>query len=506
MKNKMKNKNTTQKEKTKRNKKGNSQALNSNCIKKSTALLSISKSGFLLLSPFLSLFLIHSILFVKLSFAYEREGGIAVGAYGSTRLEISKDTTTFTLRRIVPTFSATVKEKLRFYTELEFERFGLLELQENLSPQKDKPIEMKTEIEGSRGSEIKLEQMWGEFEYARPLRFRIGAILPPVGRFNILHDDDLWEPARRPLSVRDRTVLPEKTAWTEIGLGFTGNFDVGNSLAGYELYVVNGVTLEHDIEFYLSQHEQADKSHHNMLKVEGVIKPRFGNFALDSKKEKALTGRFFFSPALGHEIGISGYFGRYTPSFLPSANVWTAAFDFKSEILPFLDIEGEYAYTRFGKLGNVINEIGRRIYNKEVEVLFTEGATGVKVERNAEIELEMTVKKDVLADVKHGGWILIRLKFFPSFLKNTPLYIDDSSKFVLFLRPEIVSFSGLVSGIEIEKGETELKTKSDFVFRITPGLAYRPTDTWVFSVSYELTKQKDKPFQNVFLLGFAFGL
>jgi hypothetical protein len=63
-----------------------------------------------------------------------------------------------------------------------------------------------------------------------------------------------------------------------------------------------------------------------------------------------------------------------------------------------------------------------------------------------------------------------------------------------------------VSGIEIEKGETELKTKSDFVFRITPGLAYRPTDTWVFSVSYELTKQKDKPVQNVFLLGFAFGL
>ena len=506
MKNKMKNKNTTQKEKTKRNKKGNSQVLNSNCIKKSSALLSISKSGFLLLSPFLSLFLIHSILFVKLSFAYEREGGIAVGAYGSTRLEISKDTTTFTLRRIVPTFSATVKEKLRFYTELEFERFGLLELQENLSPQKDKPIEMKTEIEGSRGSEIKLEQMWGELEYARPLRFRIGAILPPVGRYNILHDDDLWEPARRPLSVRDRTVLPEKTAWTEIGLGFTGNFDVGNSLAGYELYVVNGVTLEHDIEFYLSRHEPGDDPHHNMLKVEGVIKPRFGNFALDSKKEKALTGRFFFSPALGHEIGISGYFGRYTPSFLPSANVWTAAFDFKSEILPFLDIEGEYAYTRFGKLGNVINEIGRRIYNKEVEVLFTESVTGVEVVGNTEIELEMTVKKDVLADVKHGGWILIRLKFFPSFLKNTPLYIDDSSKFVLFLRPEIVSFSGLVSGIEIEKGETELKTKSDFVFRITPGLAYRPTDTWVFSVSYELTKQKDKPVQNVFLLGFAFGL
>ncbi len=502
----MKNKNNAQKEKTKRNKKekGKFYALNSKYIKKSVVLL--SKSVFLLLSLLLFLFLIHSILFAKLSFAYEREGGIAVGAYGSTRLEISKYTTTFTLRRVVPTFSATLKERLRFYTELEFERFGLLELQESLSVQKDKPIEMKTEIEGSRGSEIKLEQMWGEFEYERFLRFRIGAILPPVGRFNILHDDDLWEPARRPLSVRDRTVLPDKTAWTEIGLGFTGNFDVGSSLAGYELYVVNGVTLEHDIEFYLSRHEPQDDSHHNMLKVEGVIKPRFGNFALDSKKEKALTGRLFLSPALGHEIGISGYFGRYTPSFLPSANVWTAAFDFKTEILPFLDIEGEYAYTQFGKLGQVMDEIGRRIYNKEVEVLFTEGATGVEVEGNSEIELEMTVKKDVLADVKHGGWVLIRLKFFPSVLKNTPLYLDDSSKFVLFLRPEIVSFSGLISNIEIKEGKTKLERKSDLVFRITPGLAYRPTDTWVFSVSYEITKQKGNLVQNVFLFGFAFGL
>jgi hypothetical protein len=488
--------------------KGNSYALSSKNLTKSAVLL---KSSFLLL-PFF--FLFSFFFLTKLSFAYEREGGISVGAYGSTRLEVSKDTTTFTLRRIVPTFSATVKEKLRFYTELEFERFGLLELQENLSPQKDKPIEMKTEIEGSRGSEIKLEQMWGEFEYARPLRFRFGAILPPVGRFNILHDDDLWEPARRPLSVRDRTVLPEKVAWTEIGLGFTGNFDIGNSLFGYELYVVNGVTLEHDIEFYLARHEPKPKKEgeppqeppHNMLKVEGVIKPRFGNFALDSKKEKALTGRFFFAPALGHEIGISGYFGRYTPSFLPSANVWTAAFDFKTEVLPFLDIEGEYAYTQFQKLSDVMAAIGKRIYNKEVEVLFQEGATDVKVEGASEIELEMTVKKDVLADVKHGGWVLIRLKFFPSFLKNTPLYLDDSSKFVLFLRPEIVSFSGLISKIEIEEGKTELWKKSDLVFRITPGLAYRPTDTWVFSISYEITKQKGNPVQNVLLFGFAFGL
>jgi hypothetical protein len=480
--------------------KGNSYVLNSKYLTKSDVLL---KSSFLLL-PFF--FLLSCFFFTKLSFAHEREGGISVGAYGSTRLEISKDTTTFTLRRIVPTFSATVKERLRFYTELEFERFGLIELQENLSPQKEKPIEMKTEIEGSRGSEIKLEQMWGEFEYARPLRFRVGAILPPIGRFNILHDDDLWEPARRPLSVRDRTVLPEKVAWTEIGLGFTGNFDIGNSLSGYELYVVNGVTLEHDIEFYLSRHEPADNPPHNMLKVEGVIKPRFGNFALDSKKEKALTGRFFFAPALGHEIGISGYFGRYTPAFLPSANVWTAAFDFKTEVLPFLDMEGEYAYTQFQKLSDVMAAIGKRIYNKEVEVLFQEGATDVKVEGNTEIELEMTVKKDVLADVKHGGWVLIRLKFFPSFLKNTPLYLDDASKFVLFLRPEIVSFSGLISKIEIEEGKTELEKKSDLVFRITPGLAYRPTDTWVFSISYEITKQKGNPVQNVLLFGFAFGL
>lgn len=447
-------------------------------------------------------------------FAYERQGGISVGAYGSTRLEIGKDIIsgkdklTFTLRRIVPTFSATIKERLRFYTELEFERFGLLELQEDFGQNSKEGYSIlhKTEIEGSRGSEIKLEQMWGEFEIARPLRFRVGAVLPPVGRFNILHDDDIWEPARRPLSVRDLTVLPEKTAWTELGLGFTGNFDLADYLAGYELYLVNGVSLEHDLEVYLIRHHPSDEPAHNMLKVESVVKPRFGNFSEDLKREKAITGRFFFSPALGHEIGISGYAGRYTPSFLPNAVLWSSALDFKTQISQNFEIEGEYAFTQFSQLGRVVDSLAQKIYHKETEALFSGNVTGaLSTEGNTEVELEMTLSKNVLADFKHGGWLLLRFKFFPSFLKNSPLYLDESSKFVLFLRPEIVSLQNVIAGVEIEDGKAELKRDSKTVFRLTPGIAYRPTETWVFSISYELTATR-KDLGNMVLFGFAFGL
>ena len=453
------------------------------------------------------------------AYALEREGGISVGAYGSTRFELSKGKSTFTLRRVVPTLSATIEERLKFYTELEFERFGLIELQESLE-EKEGGLLTQSELEGSKGSEIKLEQMWGDFEISRPFRIRIGAVLPPVGRFNIFHDDDLWEPARRPLSVRDSTVLPGKTAWTEIGAGFLGNIDLTDMLLGYEFYVVNGVTLEHDMEFVVIG-GHAEHSKHNHLQLEAVIKPSFGNFKEDTKREKAFTGRISLSPLLGYEIGLSGYFGRYTPSFLPDAKVFSGAFDFRIEPFNFLDIEGEYAYTAFGNLDNVLAEIAKKAFYKEGEALFTGTVTdqtsgqGVEVEAPVEVEAEIALKKKSLADAKHGGWILFRFKFFPEFLRSTPLNVKDS-KFILFSRPEFVEFKNTIAKFDYENGKVKDKSlDSPQTFRWTAGIAYRPIPTFVFSCSFEQTSllkgnsfahSNGKDTENVFLVGFSFGL
>ncbi len=458
------------------------------------------------------------------AYSYEREGGLQVGGYGSTRFEMLKQGDhshyTFTLRRIVPTLSATVKDRLRFYLELEFERFGLLELAEDFKPHQGGLL-AKSELEGTAGSEIKLEQMWGSFEIARWLNLRIGAILPPLGRFNVLHDDDLWEPARRPLSVRDATALPQKTAWTELGAGFTGNFELGNILAGYEAYIVNGVTLEHDFEFYviggrIEKTEEYGDVKHNQAKLEAVIRPRFGNYKLDTKKEKAITGRIFLSPLLGYEIGFSGYYGRYTPDFMPAAYIGSAAIDFKAEPSSFLDFEGEYALTSFGQLDKIISSFVKLAHFKEGEVLFISSVTGVLVEVPAELVSEITLKKKAFADVKHGGWVLLRLKFFPSFLRGTFFDLGEESKFVLFWRPEFVQYKNTLLSIDFEEGEIKKLKKDDISqVRNTIGIAYRPTQSFVFSLSYELTNlmsgeefihTSGKNTQHAILFGFAFGL
>src|SRR2546428_7878628 len=39
---------------------------------------------------------------------------------------------------------------------------------------------------------------------------RAGIVLPPLGRFNILHDDDYWDLPRRTLVDRDAPVVPKE--------------------------------------------------------------------------------------------------------------------------------------------------------------------------------------------------------------------------------------------------------------------------------------------------------
>src|SRR5262249_909576 len=157
--------------------------------------------------------------------------------------------------------------------ELELERFTELEV-ERRAPVEGGLQGFSQSIEGSNHTEISLEQAWVEFALTNWARFRAGAVLVPVGRFNLNHDDNRWDLPRRSLDDRGGPVLPSTAAWTEIGMGLTGDIPTERwGTFSYQLYVMNGVTLDSSIETVTRGSGE--------LEAEVEIKPRLGTAGLD---------------------------------------------------------------------------------------------------------------------------------------------------------------------------------------------------------------------------------
>jgi len=119
---------------------------------------------------------------------------VKVGGYGSFRFEsnsLGSVSNTFTLRRLVLTTDATISSRVHFYSELEFERFRKLELERPALEPSLGGVAARQAIEGTNQSEISLEQAYLQFELNDWLALRAGAMLVPLGRFNLHHDDNL---------------------------------------------------------------------------------------------------------------------------------------------------------------------------------------------------------------------------------------------------------------------------------------------------------------------------
>ncbi len=177
--------------------------------------------------------------------------GLRIGGYGSIRFEQSSadaQPSTFNFRRFVLTVDAPIAPKIRTGFELEFERFRKLELEKTASAEGG-GLRVEQEVEGVDGSEIAIEQAWVQYDFDNWLRMRAGGVLVPLGRFNLNHDDDRWDIARRPLIDRGSPVLAATAAWAELGVGFNGDVELGDTAAlGYQFYVVNGATLSPQVE------------------------------------------------------------------------------------------------------------------------------------------------------------------------------------------------------------------------------------------------------------------
>src|SRR3989304_4677991 len=227
---------------------------------------------------------------------------VRLGGYGSFRYEYltagHEDLNTFTLRRLVLTADARPVDRISIYTELEFERFLQIEVEESTTSGEG-GLTFEQEIESSNESEIALEQAWLQFDYAENHGLRIGAILVPLGRFNLYHDDNLYDFNRRTITDRLGPVLPVAAAWDELGAGLSGNFGIGDQgRLNYQLYVMNGATLEGQIETKIETTPDENK-----LELEGVLDLSPGGFSADLNGNKAFTGRIAYSPFLGAEVG-----------------------------------------------------------------------------------------------------------------------------------------------------------------------------------------------------------
>jgi hypothetical protein len=439
--------------------------------------------------------------------ATERPFGLTdfkIGGYGSTRFEasdLSNLNNTFTFRRFVLSGDATIAGRLRSVVELEFERLTELEVERG-APSEDGRRGFSQSIEGSDKSELSLEQAWAEFAFAEWARFRAGMMLVPLGRFNLNHDDNRWDLPRRSLVDRGVPALPVPAAWSEVGMGLVGDIPTDDwGKFTYQVLVMNGVTLDSSIETFARGSGE--------LEAEVEIQPRRGTANIDLKRDKAGALRLTWSPEPASEIGASVYYGRYTPDFLPSESVWAIGLDGKTMLGP-IEIEGQYVLTHYNGIRRVARGFADAVANRE----FT---AGTPLEVAVEFELAG------LAETKHGYWADLRYRFFPDFLRDTPLGRPfDNPQFVLTLRGEQVWLNGLVKEIDFSNGLlTSIERENRWVDRVTLGLAYRPVPLFVIQAAVERTwtnqgkslaavtnflpARRTEDTANTFLLGVAFG-
>jgi hypothetical protein len=436
---------------------------------------------------------------------------VKLGGYGSMRFEYGSAqdiNDTFTFRRFVFTTDSKIASRFRIYSELEFERFRKIEIERVTQPSNG-GLSVTQDIEATNNSEISLEQAWFEVDFKNWLRFRGGAVLIPVGRFNINHDDNQWNLPRRSLVDRGVPVLPTTAAWDELGFGFNGDVEIGEkSKLNYQIYVVNGAILDAQFE----QSVQTRPGDSTKIENEAEFSISTGTFSHDVKNAKTVTGRIMYSPALGHEFGFSGYWGRYTPDFLVGENLTSVAFDTLHSFGSF-DLEAEYVFTHFGGLRSVIDSFGQVVQTQESEGESTTTPPGV--------ETEVAFKPSRLASTLQGYWLELRYHFRPSWLTHSWMgeHFSDP-QLIPVLRWEQAFIDGRLANVDIQNGVvTTFQTENRRVDRLSAGLAFRLNPLAVFQLAYEMTQTNTgKPLADVVnflptpshrnhgvLLGAAFG-
>lgn len=115
----------------------------------------------------------------------------------------------FQMRRLTLFVASTIKNRIKFLSEIEFE-------------------------DGSK--EINIEFAAVDFEFDPLFNLRGGIIMNPIGAFNQNHDGPKWEFVDRPVSATQ--MLP--ATWSNVGFGVYGKKYSGKWIFAYEAYLTNG--------------------------------------------------------------------------------------------------------------------------------------------------------------------------------------------------------------------------------------------------------------------------
>ncbi|MFM8551049.1 MAG: hypothetical protein ACKOCD_01850, partial [Nitrospiraceae bacterium] len=203
-------------------------------------------------------------------------GDIQFNALSRSNLD-NRSRNTFNQVRMIPFIYSDITERIKFATEIEFERGG-------------------TNNNQSDG-EIKLEFAQIDYLVNEAVNLRAGIILVPMGKFNLLHDSPLNDLTDRPMVAR--MLMP--STWSESGAGLYGTFYPSSmSKLDYELYVINGLQNTNSGAFAAPGTVITD--------LNGTRNAR-GSMARSPHDDKAIVGRLAYSPMLGIEVAGSGYHG-----------------------------------------------------------------------------------------------------------------------------------------------------------------------------------------------------
>ena len=119
------------------------------------------------------------------------------------------DGLSFQARRLTIFMAASISERIKFLTEIEFE---------------------------DGGKEVAIEFAALDVAFHPLLNFRGGIVMNPIGAFNENHDGPKWEFVERP----DVAVNMLAATLSNAGFGLYGKTHSGNWIFGYEAYLTNG--------------------------------------------------------------------------------------------------------------------------------------------------------------------------------------------------------------------------------------------------------------------------
>ncbi len=439
---------------------------------------------------------------------------VRMGGYGSVRFETNDVSSGnnipggsaggFTFRRFVVTTDARVAPRLRVYSEIEYERLHELAVEKKGSFTPG-GFELEQEVEG-RG-ELALEQAWGQYNFAENHGVRAGVVLAPVGRFNLLHDDDYWDIPRRTLTDRDAPVLPVKSAWRDLGAGLVGSFNVGKTgKLDYQLYALNGAALDFNVEQEVATEPGVPGGAEAALKAELQLSSGFFD---GTKSAAAVAWRVAYSPKLNGEFALSGYHGKYAPSFLNfNEPVTSIAYDHKWKYKGF-ETEAELVYTSLGRLDRVLNAYAVAVFNSANHSVPTSSGGGLT-------ELSVETKLANLARTKAGFWTDFKYHARPKWLKNSFLgeHFEDP-QIIPIVRYEHVWLNGVTDDIEVTGGLVTGFRREDLEqARVTVGVSYRPNLQFAIQAAFEHNRRingsrlifpkVDQDSTNGLILGMAF--